>query len=185
MKPNIHPIIAIAGNSKKFVQDLIDPSKGDIVFDYRDDEEALIRDLKTHIQKLDLQGVQYGFDSIGSPTSTELVARLIQPGGHLNIISPRRDCSRVPMHVKASAAFVGVVHGQDPPQNDTIRYVVAGSGEDFGFVFSRLLTRGLSEGWLTGHPYEVLSNGLSDVSEGLRNMQSGLVSGKKYVFKIF
>lgn len=184
LKSNIHPIIAIAGKSKKLVQDLIDPSKGDIIFDYRDGEESLSKNLQAHLQKFSLQRIEYGFDTIGSPTSAELVARLIQPGGHLNIISPRRDCSRIPTHVKTSAAFVGVVHGQDPPDNDTIRHVVTGSGEDFGFIFSRLFTRGLSEGWLTGHPYEVWPNGLSDISEGLRNLQNGLISGKKYVFKI-
>jgi NADPH2:quinone reductase len=108
----------------------------------------------------------------------------VEPGGHFNVISPRRDCSAVPANVKTSAAFVGVVHGQAFPPNDTIKHAATGNGADFGYIFSRLLTRGLKEGWLTGHPFEVWDGGLDDISEALRNMQDGKVSGKKYVFKI-
>ncbi|KAL2676488.1 hypothetical protein Neosp_010246 [[Neocosmospora] mangrovei] len=32
---NIHPIVAIAGNGIPFVQDLLEPEKGDVVIDYR------------------------------------------------------------------------------------------------------------------------------------------------------
>ena len=77
-----------------------------------------------------------------------------------------------------------MVHGQVFPPNDTIRHTATGNGADFGYIFSRLFTRALEEGWLTGHPFEVWDGGLDDISEALRNMQDGKVSGKKYVFKI-
>jgi NADPH2:quinone reductase len=184
LKSNIHPIIAIAGKSKDLVRSLIDPSQGDVVLDYRDGAESLITDVQQHIQRLGLQGVHYAFDTIANSTSVELVAQLVQPGGHLNVISPRRDCSAVPANVKTSAAFVGVVHSQKFPPNDTIKHTATGNGADFGYIFSRLFTRGLEEGWLTGHPFEVWAGGLNDISEAFRNMQDGKVSGKKYVFKM-
>jgi NADPH:quinone reductase-like Zn-dependent oxidoreductase len=98
-KSNVHPIIAIAGKSKDLVRQLIDPSQGDVVFDYRDGAESLISDVQQHIQRLGLQGVKYAFDTIANSTSVELVAQLVQPGGNLNVISPRRDCSAVPANV--------------------------------------------------------------------------------------
>jgi D-arabinose 1-dehydrogenase-like Zn-dependent alcohol dehydrogenase len=184
IKSNIHPIIAISGKSKDLVRDLIDPSQGDIVLDYRDGAEYLLASVQQNIQRLGLQGIRYGFDTIASSTSVELVAQLIEPGGHLNVISPRRDCSAVMETVKTSAAFVGVVHGQPIPPNETIQHVSTGDGVDFGYIYSRLFTRGLEEGWLKGHPFQIWDGGLDDISEAMKNMQKGSVNGKQYIFKI-
>jgi len=183
-KSNIHPIIAIAGNSKDFVQNLIDPSQGDIVLDYREGEESVVTGVEQYVQKLGLQGVHYAFDTISSSTSAELVARLVEPGGFLNVISPGRNCSKIPANLKTFPAWVGLVHGMAVPPNDTFTHPGTGNGTDFGYVYSRLFTRGLEEGWLTGHPFEVWAGGLNDISEALRSMRDGSISGKKYVFKI-
>lgn len=184
-KSNIHPIITIAGKSKDLVQDLIDPSQGDVVFDYRDGLESVVRDVQQHVQRLGLQGVvNHAFDTICSSTSTELLAQLVEPNGYLNVISPRRNCATVPTNLKLSAAFVGIVHNQDTPKNVTIPQTPPCNGTDLGFIYSRLFTKGLEEGWLTGHPFRVWLGGLDDLSEALQSMQDGKVSGTKYVFKI-
>jgi len=77
-----------------------------------------------------------------------------------------------------------VVHGQVFPPNDTIRHTATGNGADFGYIFSRLFTRALEEGWLTGHPFEVWDGGLDDISEArrterlaVRNMYLKLLDG--------
>jgi len=60
----------------------------------------------------------------------------------------------------------------------------------FGFVmlmtlsYYRLFTRGLQEGWFTGHPYEIVPGGLNGVEKGLADLQNGLASAKKFVFHV-
>lgn len=58
-------------------------------------------------------------------------------------------------NLKTSTAFVGVVHYQHIPPNDTILRRSKGNGDDFGYMYSRLFTRGLEEGYLTRHPFQV------------------------------
>jgi len=43
---NIHPSIAIAGRGKDFVSSLVDPTKGDIVLDYRDGTKAVAASIR-------------------------------------------------------------------------------------------------------------------------------------------
>lgn len=62
---NIHPIVAVARNRKKYVESLIDRSKGDFIIDYREEEKAIYLGLKTAIRnnslRLDrLSAMNYG-----------------------------------------------------------------------------------------------------------------------------
>jgi hypothetical protein len=45
---------------------------------------------------------------------------------------------------------------------------------DLAFVFSQLFGKGLKDGWFSGHPYEVVPNGLTGVEEGLRNLKQSI-----------
>lgn len=51
-------------------------------------------------------------------------------------------------------------------------------------MFSRLFYKGLKDGWFSGHPYEVVPNGLDGVEGALKNLKEGKNSALKYVFRI-
>jgi len=50
--------------------------------------------------------------------------------------------------------------------------------------YFRLFTKSLQDGWLTGHPYEVVPGGLNGVEKGLTDLQNGLASAKKFIFHV-
>jgi NADPH:quinone reductase len=56
--------------------------------------------------------------------------------------------------------------------------------KEFAYVFFRLFTRGLQDGWFTPHPYQVIPGGLNGVEEGLTNLKAGKASAVNYVYKI-
>ena len=60
---------------------------------------------------------------------------------------------------------------------------VLGSKE-FAYVFSRLFSKGLQDGWFTPHPYEVVLGSLNGVGEGLSTLMNGKASAVKYVYRI-
>ena len=49
------------------------------------------------------------------------------------------------------------------------------------FGWSRLFGRGLQEGWISGHPYEVVPGGLEGVQTALENLKAGKASTAKYI----
>ena len=51
-------------------------------------------------------------------------------------------------------------------------------------MFFRFFSRGLEEGWFSGHPTETVPGGLRGVQKALENLKDGVNSGTKYVFKI-
>ena len=127
--------------------------------------------------------MKYAFDCISQHGSFQTVSKaLAKEGSRITLIIPGRDYSEVPEHIERSVTFVGVVHA-DPPEDQAKLGIQTGSKE-FGHVFFRLFTRGLQEGWLKGHPYEVVPGGLGGVEKALTDLQNGVASGTKYVFKI-
>lgn len=61
-KSGVHPVIAVAGQSKYHVEILIDRSKCDTVIDYRIGSEALVAEIKAALKGAPLP---CAFDSIG------------------------------------------------------------------------------------------------------------------------
>lgn len=47
---NIHPIIAVAGKGSQYVETLLDRTKGDTVFDYRNGPEETVRQIREHLK---------------------------------------------------------------------------------------------------------------------------------------
>ncbi|KAF2092390.1 putative quinone oxidoreductase [Rhizodiscina lignyota] len=182
-RSNIHPIIAIAGKAKGFVESLIDPSKGDVVLDYRDGEESVIQSVRQTLGNLKIPRIKYAFDAIGEDFGLLLASKLLLPDGHLCAISPSREFSIIPKSLTISCTYVGDIHGDFRPVK-TVNYVSTANAADFGYIYSRLFTRGLQEGWLTGHPYEVVAGGLAGVSTALKDLKDGKASGKKFVFRV-
>ncbi|KAF2170385.1 hypothetical protein M409DRAFT_19208 [Zasmidium cellare ATCC 36951] len=181
---NIHPIIAIAGSSAESIKSVINPSKGDVIVDYRQEEDALIR--AVHQVAND---AHYAADAIGSPKTGELCARLVNP--HDSIVTssvgdPWDDTlkDRVPPGVQLQIAFSpGVFEPNDPDGPD---------GEDspnhgrkaFGLTAMNYLSYALQNGILAPHPYEVRANGVDALAEALLALKEGRNKGKRYLLEM-
>ena len=82
------------------------------------------------------------------------------------------DYASIPQTVHQSFTNVGSVHGSP----EDLR--------DFGYAWFRLFGLGLKEGWLSGHPFEVVPGGLGGVDQGLKNFKYYKASAVKYVYRI-
>ncbi|ERS94836.1 quinone oxidoreductase [Sporothrix schenckii 1099-18] len=163
---NIHPVIAVAGQSTAFVETLLDKSKGDVVVDYRGGDDAAIAALKKAVGG---RTVRHAVNAISEGSSNYIVSSVLQPDGHVSLVLPWKDDERIKGTVQSVLTSVGRVH------RDL---------KDLGFVYSRYLGRALSEGTFKGHPYEVVPGGLAGVQTGLQKLRDGKAHGIKYVFRI-
>src|SRR5690348_5672916 len=66
---NIHPIIAISGRGQKFVEGLIDRSKGDTIVDYRNGDEAVITGIKDALKANIISETHHAFDAVSEHNS--------------------------------------------------------------------------------------------------------------------
>jgi NADPH:quinone reductase-like Zn-dependent oxidoreductase len=165
-RANIHPIIAVAGKGEKFVEGLIDRSKGDTIVDYRKGDDAVVKGIK---EALKGQKLYYAYDAVSEHNSYTNIVQVLEPEGKLTLVLPGKKYEGIPETVQKSETMVGTAHGEDA---------------DYAFVMFRYMARGLAEGWFTPHPYQVVPGGLEGVETGLKNLRDGKASGFKYVFKI-
>lgn len=182
---NIHPIIAVAGKGAPFVETLIDRSKGDTVLDYRDGEEAIVSGVRAALAHSGVAEVLHAFDAVSEKGSFVAISRVLkEEGGKITLVQPGQDFSAIPRGIEQSSTFVGRVHKEVDGRSKEGRAGVRTGAKEFGFVFYRLMTKALEDGWLTGHPYKVLPGGLDGVEQGLRDLKAGKVSASKYVVRI-
>ncbi|GAM88518.1 hypothetical protein ANO11243_065510 [Dothideomycetidae sp. 11243] len=163
-RSNIHPIITVAGKGADFVESLIDRSKGDTIVDYRDGDEAVVAGIKKALKG---EKLHYAYDAITEKGSYVNLSKVLEPGAKLTHVLPIKD-EEIP-EIKKVQTYVGNVHD---------------GHKDLGLVHSRYLTRGLSEGWYKGHPYEVVPGGLEGIEGALKKLKEGKASAVKYVFRI-
>ena len=167
MRSKIHPIICIAGRGTVYVEGLLDKSKGDTVIDYRDGNDKAVAEIREAIPKG--QKLLYAFDAVSEKGSYQSIIQVLDPCGHFSTVLPTQG---VPETVHKTLTTVGSVHGTPDDLSD------------FGYAWFRLLGLGLTQGWFSGHPYEVVPDGLNGVQIGLQNLQDGKASALKYVYRI-
>ncbi|CAO2649868.1 Nn.00g011600.m01.CDS01 [Neocucurbitaria sp. VM-36] len=163
---NIHPIIAVAGKGEKFVESIIDRSKGDTIVDYRKGDEAVVQGIKDALKGAKLH---YAYDAVSEHNSYTNIVQVLEPDGHLTLVLPGKKYDGIPETVKQSITTVGATHKD---------------AKDFAYVYFRYIARGLAEGFFKPHPHEVIPGGLEGVQKGLQNLKDGKASGVKYVFRI-
>ncbi|KAF4948718.1 hypothetical protein FSARC_13654 [Fusarium sarcochroum] len=179
----IHPIIATAGNSIDFVRGLLRPDKGDVLIDYRQPRDKLVAEIQSAISAASQKPAWFGLDGAtnqdGAPEYTGVLKDALgtQPG--LEAFPSRKP--RIAT-VQGRSKVTGSVEG------DYINVMLAHTGSDYQKCFahqvSRLFAYGLAQGWLTGHPTEVLEGGLAEIGPGLERLKNGQVHGKKLVVKV-
>jgi NADPH2:quinone reductase len=163
---NIHPIIAVAGRGEKFVEGLIDRSKGDTIVDYRNGDDAVVKDIKDALKG---QELHYAYDAVSEHNSYTNIVQVLEPHGHLTLVLPGKKYEGIPETVQQSQTMVGEAHKGD---------------KEYAYIMFRYMAKGLAEGWFAPHPHEVVPGGLEGVETGLKNLKEGKNSGVKYVFKI-
>lgn len=181
---NIHPIIAVAGRGEAFVQKLISPEKGDAIVDYRNGDDAVVSGIKDALKKAGVSEVHHAFDAVSEKGSfTNISKVLANKQSKITLVLPGGEYPGIPSYVEKTITMVGSVH-TDSSESKAAAGVKVGAGRDFGFAWYRLFSKGLQEGWFTGHPYEVVPGGLGGVEKGLTNLKDGVNSATKYIFKI-
>lgn len=181
----VYPIIAVAGSGHAFVETLLDKSRGDSIVDYRNGN--ILEDIRHALDAAGMHEAYHAIDAICENDSHLIVSRALSTGGSIALISPALDYSDIRNDVNKGIIYVGVVNGN--VEHDKL---LAGMEKadpiphrrDFGLVWSTLFSRGLYDGWLTAHPYEVVPGGLEGVSTALNNLKAGKASAKKYVVRI-
>ncbi|KAI0377597.1 GroES-like protein [Hypomontagnella monticulosa] len=165
VRSNIHPLICVAGKSQPYVETLIDRSKGDVVIDYREGDDAVVEALKKAAGGSKLL---YAFDAVSENSSYVNLSKVLGEGSKINLVLPARDFE-FPSHISHSMTLVGSVHTKE---------------KDFGHVYFRYIARGLQEGWFKPQPQQVVPGGLGGIQEGLDLLKAGKANAIKYVFRI-
>lgn len=174
-----HPIVCVAGSSgARIVAPLLDASKGDVVIDYREGDDATVNAIRKAVGDATVAHV---YDCVSNDQSEGVLARVLAPrsdGGEgvgakevtLAVIDPRRPFNLVPSNVYLVRVYVGVVH--------------IGDSLELGYVFCRYFTRGLEQGWFRGHPHRLTENGLEGIEKALADLKGNRVHGEKYICRI-
>ena len=180
-KSNLHPLLVVAGKGKEFVESIIDKSKGDTYIDYREGDEAVVKNIEKALKDNGCDTVYHAMDAVSEHGSFQNISKILgrnEKGSKMCNVLPGTDYSDVPKNIYQSLSMVGRVHGKNAQLGMNT------DDQDFGYVFFRYMTRGLKEGWFRGHPYEVVPGGLDGVQEGLKRLKAGEASAKKFVYRI-
>lgn len=167
-RSNIHPLICIAGASAAHVESFIDRSKGDVILDYREGDDALVENLKKAAEAAG-KPLLHAYDGVSKGTSTANLDKALAEGAKLTRVQDLPPPDELAAHVAHTRTRVGRSH------EDL---------KDFAYVYFRYFARGLAEGWFRPQPQVVVPGGLGGVQEALRNLKAGKVNAVKYVFRI-
>ncbi|KAK4166840.1 alcohol dehydrogenase [Cladorrhinum sp. PSN259] len=176
LRSNIHPILCVAGNAKDYVEGFIDKSKGDVVVDYREGDDAVVEKLKEALKGK--PPVRHALDAVSHGSSITNIAKVLEaqpatkeegkPNGHVTFVL-HGEKEGLPKGVEQSITMVGSVHKE---------------AKDFGFAYFRYIAKGLREGWFKPQRPEVVPGGLAGIEGALQNLKAGKASAVKYVFRI-
>ncbi|KEQ78742.1 hypothetical protein M438DRAFT_378695 [Aureobasidium pullulans EXF-150] len=171
---NIQPIIAIAGKGTDYVKTIVDTTKGDAIFDYRDGADEMISKIKKHLEAGNYGPVLHGLDPVIGKSSQKVLNEIVTPEGAINLVMP--SDAEITSATKTITS-VGVVHNTDNGSHGA-------DARDLGLVTARWLTKAMQAGTSKGRPFEVRPGGLHAVDQALKDLKDGKNSATKYVFRI-
>lgn len=171
---NIHPLIVVASKGSAFVETLIDRSKGDIIIDYREGDDAVRSKIRAAAGS---RPIHHAYDAISEKGSYQNIAPPMTAPGKITTVLPLKEGDSLPEGIANERTMVGTVHF-NPAEGKTI------DDREFGAAFFPLIGRGLAQGWFSGHPYEVRPGGLNGIEGALKDLEAGKASAVKYVVRI-
>lgn len=140
--------------------------------------------IKEALQKAGVSEVKHAFDAVSEKNSFQNLSKIMAPeGSHITLVLPGKDYSAIPKNIKHSGTMVMDVHVDNPPESKKGKAGIKLGGKEFGYVYFRLFSKGLQEGWFPAHPHEVVPGGLKGIETGLSNLKNGVNSATKYVFR--
>ncbi|KAL6400064.1 quinone oxidoreductase [Ilyonectria robusta] len=191
------PIIAVAGRGISFATSFLDLSQGDAVVDYRTGSEAVVAGIRAALKGAKLK---YAFDAVRSGGSYFDLCKVLESdtaegakASKLVTALPIPNLQDASHPAAKEAGIAGAEYSEfrQPPGVETVSFGVtmlhdpsSERNRDFGYVYSRYLSKGLRDGWLKPHPFEVQPGGLNGIEEGLRKVKAGEASATKYVYRI-
>jgi hypothetical protein len=173
-------LLCVAGRARAHVERFLDASKGDVVVDYQDGDDAVISGLVAAVEGKGYPPVRHALDAVAEGSSIANVGEVFRRVGEASgeraegmratyVLTGAAEKEGVPEGVERSTTYVGCVHKD---------------AKDFGYVFFRYFARGLQEGWFQAQRTEVVPGGLGGVETALQNLKDGKASAVKYVFRI-
>ncbi|KAI9667738.1 MAG: hypothetical protein M1821_000555 [Bathelium mastoideum] len=173
LRSNLHPLICVAGRASGRIRNYLDPSKGDVVVDYRDGEDAVVAGIENALKGK--PRIQHIYDAISDGNSAKVVGQAFHRLGDVQTarftFASMGNKEEVAKWVQQNMTFVGIVH-------------MTPRGKDLANAYFRCIARGLQEGWFRGQRTEVVPGGLNGIQVALENLKAGKASGLKYVFRI-
>lgn len=172
---NIHPILAIAGAGKTYVDaTLLDASRGDRCLDYRASSAAEI------VEAFKGFGARHAIEAVGDAAGLDLLRRIVAPGGKIALSYPAppvaEDVEEYKSGVVDELILSVAVHESLMPAPK--------GGKAFGAVMCRYFAHALADGSFTGHPYKVVDGGLDGVLTALQDLKAGKASACKFVTRV-
>ncbi|KAH8680090.1 putative quinone oxidoreductase [Tricladium varicosporioides] len=188
---NIHPIVAIAGESTSHIRPLLDEDLGDRLFDYRVGEHALKELVDEHLKTTPCH---HAFDAISAKGTWISVSQMLSPStlnqkSFLSVVSGanKYDEPSIPEGISIIYTYVGTVHTgaykASMPKQPLDQGLVK-SDPEWAYVFYKYVSRMLADRRLKGHPFVVVEGGLDGVGKGLRMLKEGKARGFKFVFQV-
>jgi NADPH2:quinone reductase len=173
----LSPVIAIAGNGRKFVESMLDAELGDRVVDYRNGEETTVNAIKT---ALNGRTVRCTVDAISTSSSQKILGKVVDTATGMAKIATVLPLNPVDDMQGIQRSFtMSTFVFSDTERAD----VGANSNRWLGATITKLLEMLVTDGSLDGHPYEVIEDGLKGIESGLRRLQSGS-SSVKFVYEL-
>lgn len=184
---NIHPIVAVGSQRSSFIKPFLDESSGDTLVDYTafKTHDELIVAIQEAVKKGGApEGIAWkGLDAVSEDSTIKLLSKVLaaspKAAGSGGSSKPRLT------NVLYKGSIEGIASGVDLSDSKVAQ--VHAEGEDnklVGLIWAAAFSRGLREGWLTGHPYTVGSNGLEGLSEGLNGLKNGTIRAQKFVIRV-
>lgn len=165
-------IITVCGSGRPYLESL------GVVTDFIDyRKENIVNDLRAALGE---RKCFHAVDAVNNGTSWKHLSEVLEDGGRISVYLPRLDYSFIPPTIFVGITFFGTVHGQPTPSWDH----KCEEDVDFAYSLFRLAGRWLSQGKMSGHPYEILPHGLKSVEDGLRQLKEGNISAKKLIYRV-
>ena len=85
---NMYHIIAIAGNSKDYVETLVSREKGDSIVDYRLEEEKIGEEIRQALSNAGVEKVEYAFDTVTKDGNYNVLSKVLAPWSQMVLVLP-------------------------------------------------------------------------------------------------
>ena len=181
---DVHPLICVVGKGADVVRPLLDPSKGDVIVDYRNGDKAVVQGIRDGCRGMKLW---HAFDAVSAHGSWINIGKVLEPnGGQITLVLPGTR-SELPPGVKQTCTMAGSLWKDLEFEKEGMQGDLGlkkGKGKEFGMVFSRLIGRWLADGTLKTYPYRVEADGLDGLEGALLSLRQGKTSGFKHVVRI-